>query len=301
MRRAWALALLVATGLAHAGCMGGADADSNAIRFSEATPRDEILGTFPEVLTWSAIAIDATIVPGQNRCVITVAVSDSTNAATIRDAFMPIAEAGSTNLCPPVVAIRLVPHTREEVTLARQRIDSLLAGVNVGGKALLTQRGNVVVEVKNFASVERARAALEADDQLPEGIVTSVRPRLWMREAENPRQPPLEAYTTILGDLYRRVASPGTSVGVLRSSLPNGFADRHLAGMPIRIVDDASAVAYLVTFGATGQLEDGVFTIATAGNRTGASSAPAPVGVDCVGGECFLVDVAPHPAGGERP
>ena len=47
----------------------------------------------------------------------------------------------------------------------------------------------------------------------------------------------------------------------------------------------------MIRFGRTGQLEDGVFTIGVAAGRGGAAP-ERPVGVDCIGNECFLVDVA---------
>jgi hypothetical protein len=119
-----------------------------------------------------------------------------------------------------------------------------------------------------------------------------------MREAENPRQPPLEAFTAILVDHYRRMGTPATTVGVLRSSLPRGYAERNLRGLPVRIVDDPTEVTYLVRFGGVSQLEDGVFLIDAVGNRAGAQAAPKPVGVDCVGQECFLVNVLPPATSG---
>jgi hypothetical protein len=208
---------------------------------------------------------------------------------------MPLAEAEGTTLCPPLVALRLVPYTREQVESAERRIDSLLAEENTGAQTILTGAGDLLVEVKNFPAVERARAAIAADTELPAGIIAAVRPRLWLREAESPRQPPLEAFTAVLVDEYRRHASPAVTIGVLRSSLPRGFGERDLAGLPVRIVDDGAAVSWLIRFGAATQLEDGVFMIDAVGNRSGQDTnvAPKPVGVDCVGGECFLVDVMP--------
>jgi hypothetical protein len=296
MRRRALLALIgLVLGPALAGCTGEADAEPAAVLFSTSTPRETILAEFPEVLTWTDVRVNNTVVLGQSRCVLTVAASDTSNAAAIGRAFMPIAEASATNLCPAMVVLRLVPYTREIVENTRRHIDSLLADENAGAATVLTPEGDVVVEVKNIPAVERAQRALAADDQLPANVVSAVRPRLWLREAEAPRQPPLEAFTAILVDYYRRMGSPATSVGVLRSSLPRGFGERQLAGLPIRIVDDPAAVGYLIRFGGVGQLEDGVFVIDAVGNRAGASAAPKPIGVDCLQGKCFLVDVLPPP------
>jgi hypothetical protein len=196
-------------------------------------------------------------------------------------------------MCPPLVALRLVPYTRARIDAARQRIDSVLADDETGAEVVLTGRGDLVVEVKNVPAVDRARQALAADEALSAGIVAAVRPRLWMREAEHPAEPPLAAYTVVLADLYRRVADPAITIGVLRSSLPPSFADQDLQGMPIRIVEDPSAVTYLIRFGGSSQLDDGVFAIDVVADRSGASAAPQPVGVDCIGGDCFLVEVLP--------
>jgi hypothetical protein len=292
MRALRRLTLLGLAPLALSSCTGAADAENAAgVVFSESTPRQAILDQFQEILNWTGVAIDNTVVLGQNRCVLTVAVSDTANAAAIREAFMPIAQAASTTLCPPMVVLRLQPYTRAQVEETRLRVDSLLADENAGASTTLTPLGELVVEVKNIPAVERAQKALAADAGLPVGIV--VRPRLWMREAENPRQPPLEAFTAILVDHYRRAASPATTVGVLRSSLPRGYAERNLQRLPVRIVDDPSEVTYLIRFGGATQLEDGIFMIDAVGNRAGAQAAPKPVGVDCVGQECFLVDVLP--------
>jgi hypothetical protein len=293
------LALLTVAGLTLAACMGDAGAEGPAaIVFSPETPRQTILDSFGEVLAWTDVEIDHKVVLGQNRCAVTVAVSDTTNAEALRTAFMPIAEAEATSLCPPLVALRLVPYTRAQIDAARQRIDFVLADDETGAETVLTDRGDLVVEVKNIPSVERARQALAADAELSAGIVAAVKPRLWMREAENPAQPPLAAYTVLLADEYRRTPDPMTTIGVLRSSLPRGFTDRNLQGMPVQIVDreTESAVTYLIRFGGSSQLDDGVFAIDVVGSRTGASAAPKPVGVDCVGGDCFLVDVLPPAA-----
>jgi len=287
-------ALLTLAGLALTGCMGDADAEgADALLFATDTPRQTILDRFQEILTWSDVRVDATVVLGQSRCVLTVAVSDSANAEAIRTAFLPIAEASATNLCPAMVAVRLLPYTRAQIDSTRQRVEVLLADENAGAATLLTDDGELVVEVKNFPAVERARSAIAADTQIAAGVIAAVRPRMWMREAESPRQPPLEAFTAILVDHYRRVASPATTVGVLRSSLPRGYTERNLQGVPVQIVDDPAAVGYLIRFGGVTQLDDGVFMIDAVGNRAGATAAPKPVGVDCVERECFLVDVLP--------
>jgi hypothetical protein len=114
-----------------------------------------------------------------------------------------------------------------------------------------------------------------------------------MREAENPAEPPLAAYTVVLADQFRRAADPSITMGVLRSSLPRSFSDRDLRGMPVQIVEDASAVTHLIRFGGSRQLDDGVFAIDVVAGRAGASAAPELVGVDCVDGDCFLVEVLP--------
>ena len=80
---------------------------------------------------------------------------------------------------------------------------------------------------------------------------------------------------------------------MLRASLPRGYAERNLQGLPVRLVDDPAEVTYLIRFGGASQLEDGIFMIDAVGNRGDAQAAPRPVGVDCVGQECFLVDVLP--------
>jgi hypothetical protein len=292
-------ALLTVAGLTLAACMGDAGArDPAPIVFSPATPRQTVLESFGEVLAWTGVEIDHEVVPGENRCVVTVAVSDTTNAEALRSAFLPIAQAEATRMCPPLVALRIVPYTRARIDATRHRIDSVLAGAETGAETVLTGRGDLVVEVKNIPAVERARQALAADEELSAGIVAAVRPRLWMREAEHPAEPPLAAYTAVLADRYRRAADPSITIGVLRSSLPRGFTDRDLRGMPVQIVDRAteSAVTYLIRFGGSRQLDDGVFAIEVAGDRAGASTAAQPVGVDCIGGECFLVDVLPPAA-----
>lgn len=114
-----------------------------------------------------------------------------------------------------------------------------------------------------------------------------------MRESDHPQPPPpLVAYTAILASQYWHVASSGTRVRMLRSTLPWSFTSRQLAGMPIEIVEEASAADYVIRFGRTGQLEDGVFTIGVAAGRGGVAP-ERPVGGDCIGNECFLVDVVP--------
>jgi hypothetical protein len=287
-------ALVAVAGVTLAACTGDAGAEGPApIVFSPETPRQTILASFGEVLAWTDVEMSNQVVLGQNRCVVTVAVSDTANAEALRTAFLPIAEAEATNLCPPLVALRLVRYTRAEIDAARARVDSVLADEETGAETVLTERGELVVEVKNIPAVERAQKALAADAELSAGIVAAVKPRLWLREAEKPAQPPLAAYTAVLADQYRRAADPATTIGVLRSSLPRGFTERNLQGMPIQLVDDASAITYLIRFGGSRQLDDGVFAIDVAGNRNGTSAASKPVGVDCVGGDCYLVDVLP--------
>ena len=109
-------ALLALAGLTLASCTGDAGADApEAIVFAPDTPRQTILDAFEEVLAWTDVEISNQIVLGQNRCVVTVTVSDTTRAEALRAAFLPIAEAEATNLCPPVVAVRFVPFTRAQV------------------------------------------------------------------------------------------------------------------------------------------------------------------------------------------
>lgn len=191
------------------------------------------------------------MVLGQSRCVLTVAANDSSNAAAIRQAFLPVARESEIVTCPAVVAVRLMPFTRATIALACARR-------------------------RDPCSVGRGRPA----------------PRLDEGSGSSPAAPPLAAYTAILASQYWHAASSGTRVRVLRSTLPRSFTSRQLAGMPIEIVEEANAADYVIRFGRTGQLEDGVFTIGVAAGRGGAAP-ERPVGVDCIGNECFLVDVAP--------
>ena len=290
--RAMPRTVLLVLAASAAACDRNAEATPPDVTFTAETPREVILDHFPEILNWSPVRVDREMVLGQSRCVLTVAASDSSNAAAIRQAFLPVARESETVTCPAVVAVRLMPFTRATIALARARIDSLLAPHNVGARTRLTDLGTIVVEVKNFSAVARAEAALAPDAGIPAALVEAVRPRVWMREADHPQPPPLAAYTAILASQYWHAASSGTRVRVLRSTLPRSFTSRQLAGMPIEIVEEASAADYVIRFGRTGQLEDGVFTIGVAAGRGGAAP-ERPVGVDCIGNECFLVDVAP--------